>query len=254
MHAREHTGTSTPTNVDIHWPHVRRAQIYCSAMYGGQFGAYEDVLVDEAQACPPISACAPFCEPGSLACEIFIATSQRRNSPRPLAYATTAQDLSPINHVQLALCGAGRIIAVGDARQAIYAFRGADARSMDKIRGLRPLETWVDLPLHETFRCPRRVVERQALHAPGYKAAPGNRDGRVDSWEGSQWDWAKVEAARLGASPATLDKLASAVARLRAAPKAARKPAGPVAPARAVPVDDPAPGPMQPPAWVLDDE
>ena len=51
-----------------------------------------------------------------------------------------AQDLSPLNHVMLKGCAAGRIIACGDEHQAIYAFRGASGDSMDRIRKLRPEE------------------------------------------------------------------------------------------------------------------
>jgi superfamily I DNA/RNA helicase len=45
-----------------------------------------------------------------------------------------AQDLSPLNHIQVKRTAAGRLIVVGDPRQAIYAFRGADSSSMGSLR------------------------------------------------------------------------------------------------------------------------
>lgn len=126
----------------------------------------------------------------------------------PLVMVDEAQDLSPLNHVQLARCSSDRLIVVGDPLQAIYAFRGADTESMGRIRDLRP--NWIDLPLSTTFRCPKLVVERQQHHAPGFNAAPTNPSGAVryldpakdeEKLEGGGWTWAQVEvlAGRTGA-------------------------------------------------------
>lgn len=111
-------------------------QIYCSVCLGGQFARYDNLMVDE------------------------------------------AQDLNPLNHemIRLSLRPDARVIAVGDPKQAIYAFRGADTASMDKIRVLRA--SWLDLPLHVTFRCPKVIVARQQSHAPGFKAWHTNPEGR----------------------------------------------------------------------------
>jgi len=95
----------------------------------------------------------------------------------PVLFVDEAQDLSPLNHrmLGLALRPDGRLVAVGDPKQAIYAFRGADSRSMDNLEGLRP--EWVALPLATTFRCPKIVVERAQKHAPGFRAWYANREG-----------------------------------------------------------------------------
>lgn len=95
----------------------------------------------------------------------------------PSLLGDETQDLSPLNHIQIRKSAAGRLIMVGDPRQAIYAFRGADSSSMDTLRGLR--DNWQDLPLSTTFRCPKAVVARQQDHAPGYNAAPSNAEGEV---------------------------------------------------------------------------
>ena len=63
----------------------------------------------------------------------------------PRVIVDEAQDLSPLNHIQLARSSAGWLAAVGDPKQAIYQFRGADAESMGKIRALRG--EWQHRPL-----------------------------------------------------------------------------------------------------------
>lgn len=115
-----------------------------------------------------------------------------------LVMVDEAQDLSPLNHTQVARSAAGRLIVVGDPKQAIYGFRGADSESMSKLRSLR--KEWMDLPLATTFRCPQIVVERQQQHAPGFRAWPTNVLGKLASWlrdestkEPKPWSWADVE-------------------------------------------------------------
>ena len=103
-----------------------------------------------------------------------------------------AQDLSPLNHQMLRKCAAGRLIVVGDPRQAIYAFRGADSSSMDTIKALRT--EWIELPLNTTFRCPLTVVERQHPHAPNYVAAPSNPQGAIYDLSGEKWTWDAIPA------------------------------------------------------------
>lgn len=107
-----------------------------------------------------------------------------------------AQDLSPLNHAMLKKVCAGKLIVVGDPRQAIYAFRGADSKSMASIRALRP--KWIELPLNTTFRCPKAVVARQQVHAPGYVAAESNVEGAVIDWTNDEWSWEGLSAVREG--------------------------------------------------------
>lgn len=131
-------------------------QVYCSVCLGGRFTQYPVVMVDE------------------------------------------AQDLNSLNHQMLAasLRSDGRIIAVGDERQAIYAFRGAHTESMEQIRALR--RAWKDLPLMLTFRCPKVVVRRQQAHAPGFRAHESNAEGRfirlpLHDEEGQTWAWKDIQ-------------------------------------------------------------
>jgi DNA helicase II / ATP-dependent DNA helicase PcrA len=107
-------------------------------------------------------------------------------SPKfPLVMVDEAQDLSPVNHVQVKKAASERLIVVGDPAQAIYQFRGASERSMEQIRMLR--DEWVDLGLTVTFRCPIAVVERQRRRVPDYKADVGNVQGRVIDHRRRQW-------------------------------------------------------------------
>ena len=139
-------------------------QIYCSATLGGKFTRYPVGFVDE------------------------------------------SQDLSPLNHYMLghSLAENGRLIAVGDSRQAIYAFRGADAASMNNLRKLR--QAWNDKKLTLTFRCPKAIVARQQAHAPGYRAAEGNAEGRFQQLQAPEnagataGDWSGWNAADLQAA------------------------------------------------------
>jgi len=113
----------------------------------------------------------------------------------PRVFVDEAQDLSHLNHVMLDLCSIGPISAVGDKRQAIYLFRGADSNSMDSMRRLRP--SWNDLKLTLTFRCPKAIVARQQSHAPGYRAAPNNEEGAFIRFErvgDNGWSWEELRA------------------------------------------------------------
>jgi superfamily I DNA/RNA helicase len=101
-----------------------------------------------------------------------------------------AQDLSPLNHQMLRKCAAGKLIVVGDPRQAIYAFRGADSASMASIKALK--KDWIELPLNTTFRCPQSVVARQWDHAPQYVAAPSNPQGCVRTLTNEPWRWSDI--------------------------------------------------------------
>lgn len=135
--------------------------------------------------------------------QIYMSTMFGGAFPKfPLVFVDEAQDLSPLNHIQVQRCAIKRIIVVGDPKQAIYAFRGADSTSMEKLRALRP--EWIDLPLTVTFRCPQAVVKRQQIHAPGFTAGDGAPEGQVHSFvsprgeEPAKWTWGKLDSVAVG--------------------------------------------------------
>ncbi len=70
----------------------------------------------------------------------------------------------------------GRIVVVGDDRQAIYFFRGAASDGMDMMKRRLNAPT---LGLTVTYRCPKCVVELAAKMVPDYKAAPEAPEGRI---------------------------------------------------------------------------
>lgn len=86
-----------------------------------------------------------------------------------------AQDLNPIM-IQLLLRTPGRKIFVGDERQAIYGFRGADEKAMSNIRAA--FDT-VDLPLSICYRCDRAIIDLAKRIVPHIEARKGTEEGIV---------------------------------------------------------------------------
>jgi len=70
----------------------------------------------------------------------------------------------------------GRLIAVGDDRQAIYGFTGADSDALDLIA--QELGSWT-LPLTLTYRCPKAVVAEANQMVPDLEAHETAPEGKV---------------------------------------------------------------------------
>lgn len=116
--------------------------------------------------------------------QILIPTVFQAPYPRPpLTLIDEAQDLSPLNHAMLKkLVGTRRLIAVGDECQAIYGFRGADARSMKKLEDEFSMKKLI---LSVSFRCPVTIVEHARWRAPHMKYPSWAIPGEVRDWA----DW-----------------------------------------------------------------
>ena len=84
----------------------------------------------------------------------------------PLVMGDEAQDFSPLNHAMLNKLAKGRLIAVGDPWQSIYAFRGAKVRSMEELTEKFKAETFT---LSLCFRCPKPIVEAARWRAPALR-------------------------------------------------------------------------------------
>lgn len=89
-----------------------------------------------------------------------------------------SQDLSPVQiaFVAMIIAAGGRIIAVGDRRQAIYAWRGADEFAVDRIIEAFSMS---ERPLMTTFRCAKAIVREAQKIVPEFTAGPNNPEGVV---------------------------------------------------------------------------
>lgn len=70
----------------------------------------------------------------------------------------------------------GRICAVGDEKQAIYQFRGADKNAVRRI--INRLDAKV-LPLSITYRCGKAITQLAAQEVEDFEAADSNPEGMV---------------------------------------------------------------------------
>lgn len=89
-----------------------------------------------------------------------------------------AQDTNPARRALALkmLKPGGRMIAVGDDRQAIYGFTGADADALDLIASE---VNAINLPLTVTYRCPKAVVREANRIVPDLEAHPDAPEGIV---------------------------------------------------------------------------
>lgn len=92
--------------------------------------------------------------------------------------ADEAQDLNACQHelVKRLVGGRGRLLAIGDDRQAIYQFRGAHANSFDELAN--HFEAQV-LPLSVCYRCDAAIVAAAQRLVPDLTARDGTPDGSV---------------------------------------------------------------------------
>jgi len=93
-------------------------------------------------------------------------------------FVDETQDLNPaqIEMTLRAVKPNGRICAVGDPRQAIYGFRGADSAAVDNV--VRRLEATV-LPLSVCYRCCKSVIRTAKEVVPEIEWAPEVIEGSV---------------------------------------------------------------------------
>lgn len=68
------------------------------------------------------------------------------------------------------------LVVVGDDRQAIYGFAGADSGSLDRLKDALHA---TELPLNVTYRCGRAIVDLARTLVPDFEAGPNNPDGEV---------------------------------------------------------------------------
>lgn len=84
---------------------------------------------------------------------------------------------SQIEMIKKMIKPGGRLIAIGDDRQAIYQFRGADESGIDNL--VKDLGAKV-LPLSVTYRCCKSIVREANKYVPDLKANDSADEGSVE--------------------------------------------------------------------------
>tara|TARA_R110002020_G_scaffold376130_3_gene587324 strand:- start:43005 stop:44549 length:1545 start_codon:yes stop_codon:yes gene_type:complete len=103
-------------------------------------------------------------------------------------FVDECQDLNPCQQ-QLALKAGRRLVLVGDRNQAIYAFAGADSKSitnMEDILASKP-EGCSVLPLTETRRCGKAIVEEARRFVSDFSAHVNNSAGSITTTKVDQY-------------------------------------------------------------------
>lgn len=98
---------------------------------------------------------------------------------RPKYDLIVVDECQDMNATQLLIArgvAAGRVVVVGDDRQAIYGFRGADSGSLDRLKAeLNATE----MGLTVTYRCGQAIVQQAQSIVPDFYAAPTNGPGEI---------------------------------------------------------------------------
>lgn len=71
----------------------------------------------------------------------------------------------------------GRLIAVGDPKQSIYGFAGADVESFDRLKKMLP--NTVELPLSCCYRCDKAIIDHAVEVVPWIEAREGAGMGEM---------------------------------------------------------------------------
>jgi len=103
-----------------------------------------------------------------------------RFNKRDLLLVDEAQDLNPCQQAFAMKCGK-RIVVVGDPRQAIYGFAGADTDSMETMKAMldNTERGSITLELNTTYRCGKKIVAEAQKIVQDYYAYEENPDGEV---------------------------------------------------------------------------
>ncbi len=95
-------------------------------------------------------------------------------------FVDECQDISPAQLALIKKCirPGGRVLAIGDRRQAIFGFAGANAQSFQQI--IKEMKADV-LPLSVCYRCPISGIDLAKKWVPQIEAAPNAPEGKVDN-------------------------------------------------------------------------
>lgn len=118
---------------------------------------------------------------------LYVAVRDRLSLPKfDFVFVDEAQDTNMIQReiLRMIMRPGARMVAVGDPSQAIYGFRGADARSLHQIAEEFQAVT---LPLSISYRCSKSVVTYARQWVDHIQAADNAPEGEVVS-HGTKWD------------------------------------------------------------------
>lgn len=93
-----------------------------------------------------------------------------------LVVVDEAQDMNYAMNELAMRASSGRVCVVGDDRQAIYRFRGADITALSRMGDLLKAKR---LPLTHTFRCGKVIVDLAREIVPDFEAGPSNPPGEI---------------------------------------------------------------------------
>lgn len=112
---------------------------------------------------------------------LFLPLANNWARPRyDLVAVDEAQDMNAaqIELARRVLREGGRMVVIGDDKQAIYGFRGADSGALDRLKSELHAK---ELGLTTTYRCGRAIVASAAKLVPDFTAGPNNPDGTIES-------------------------------------------------------------------------
>jgi len=116
---------------------------------------------------------------GSIDFDDMIFLPVRLGWARPRHDLVVVDEAQDMNEAQLLLAQrvcSGRLVIVGDPRQGIYGFRGADTASFEWFKGELGGKV---LKLTVTYRCPKAVVREAQAIVQDFEAAPSAPEGFV---------------------------------------------------------------------------
>jgi superfamily I DNA/RNA helicase len=100
---------------------------------------------------------------------------------RPMFDLVVVDEAQDMTSAQLEIAqgvteGGGRMCLIGDSRQAIFGFRGADSDSLSRLHNELKAQR---LYLTVTRRCGKAIVDRAKILVPDFEAHEENKDGEI---------------------------------------------------------------------------
>lgn len=116
--------------------------------------------------------------------QLYLPIMRGLSIPRyDVVFIDETQDLNPIQ-IEMIKRIQGRIIAVGDSKQAIYGFRGADPQAMQNV--INAFQATI-LPLSICFRCAKNIVIKAQELVPHIEYSEDQNNGTVVSMDAQKY-------------------------------------------------------------------